>query len=112
MPGPLWTPSPDRVARANLTRFGQGRPYAEIYDWSVAKPLEFWDAMWEFGGVIGTKGERVAVDMDRMPGAQFFPDGRSVKKYRDLWTEKKPQNSPFIPSVTCPFEIGRKPDLP
>ena len=74
MPGPLWTPSTDRVARANLTRFGQGRPYADLYEWSITKPLEFWDAMWEFGGVVGRKGSRVAVDMDRMPGARFFPD--------------------------------------
>jgi acetoacetyl-CoA synthetase len=71
---PLWTPSPDRIARANLTRFGQGRPYAELYEWSVTKPLEFWAAMWEFGGIRGVRGERVAVDMDRMPGARFFPD--------------------------------------
>jgi acetoacetyl-CoA synthetase len=74
MPGPLWTPSPDRIAGANLTRFGQGRPYAEIYEWSVAEPLAFWDAVWDFGGVIGTKGSRIAIDMDRMPGARFFPD--------------------------------------
>src|SRR5688500_501877 len=45
MPGLLWTPSPSRIARANLTRFGQGKSYAELYDWSVTKPLEFWDAM-------------------------------------------------------------------
>jgi acetoacetyl-CoA synthetase len=76
MPRPLWTPSADRIARANLTRFGQGRSYAELYDWSIAKPLEFWDAMWDFGGIVGTKGSRVAVDMDRMPGARFFPDAR------------------------------------
>jgi acetoacetyl-CoA synthetase len=71
---PLWTPSPDRIARANLTRFGKGRSYAELYEWSVRQPLEFWDAMWDFGGVIGTKGHRIAIDMDRMPGARFFPD--------------------------------------
>lgn len=74
MDAPLWTPSPERIARANLTRFGQGRPYAELYAWSVAEPLEFWDAMWDFGRVIGSKGSRVAVDIDRMPGARFFPD--------------------------------------
>jgi acetoacetyl-CoA synthetase len=74
MPGPLWTPSADRVARANLTRFGKGKTYRELYDWSVIDPLGFWDAMWDFGGVIGTKGRRIAVDMDRMPGARFFPD--------------------------------------
>jgi acetoacetyl-CoA synthetase len=74
MQGPLWTPSPERIARANLNRFGNGRSYRELYEWSITKPLEFWGAMWDFGGVIGTKGGRVGVDMDRMPGARFFPD--------------------------------------
>jgi acetoacetyl-CoA synthetase len=76
MPAPLWTPSPERIARANLTRFGGGRSYAALFDWSIARPLEFWDAMWDFGGIVGTKGPRIAIDMDRMPGAGFFPDAR------------------------------------
>lgn len=76
MSAPLWTPSPDRLARANLTRFGRGRPYPEIYDWSVSNPIAFWDAMWDFGGVVGEKGHRIALDLDRMPGTRFFPDAR------------------------------------
>jgi acetoacetyl-CoA synthetase len=82
---PLWTPSPDRIARANLTRFMafarqryrvQAAEYAALYDWSVHKPLEFWDAMWDFGGIAGSKGARIAIDMDHMPGATFFPDAK------------------------------------
>jgi acetoacetyl-CoA synthetase len=82
---PLWTPSPDRIARSNLTRFiafvrqryGVRAPdYPALYDWSIHKPLEFWDAMWDFGGIRGVKGSRIAVDMDHMPGATFFPDAR------------------------------------
>ena len=30
--------------------------------------------MWDFGGIRGEKGSRVAADLDRMPGARFFPD--------------------------------------
>ena len=30
--------------------------------------------MWDFGGVRGSMGDRVVVDLDRMPGATFFPD--------------------------------------
>ena len=51
MDGPLWTPSADRIARANLTRFGGGRPYAELYDWSIAHPDAFWREVWEFAGI-------------------------------------------------------------
>ena len=51
MAGPLWTPSPDRIARANLTRFGQGKPYAELYDWLapgqlLSEPPEGWARDW------------------------------------------------------------------
>src|SRR5215471_1675761 len=80
---PLWTPSVDRIARANLTRFItfagdrcrlDAPNYPALYDWSVHKPLEFWDAMWDFGGVRGSRGSRIAIDLDHMPGAAFFPD--------------------------------------
>ena len=73
---PIWVPSADRIQSANLTRFGNGAPYAELYDWSVAKPDEFWQRMWDFAEVIGERGERVVSDLDRMPGAAFFPDAR------------------------------------
>jgi len=79
----LWTPSPDRIAHANLTRFMSFArdgyrldvpDYAGLYDWSIHKPLEFWVAMWNFGCVRGSKGSRIAINLDHMPGAVFFPD--------------------------------------
>jgi acetoacetyl-CoA synthetase len=74
MDAPLWIPSAERIASASLTRFSGGRPYADLHAWSIAHPVEFWRSLWEFAGVRGTMGERVAVDLDRMPGARFFPD--------------------------------------
>jgi acetoacetyl-CoA synthetase len=48
-----------------------------LHAWSVAEPAAFWDAMWDFAGVVAeTKGERVMVDEDKLPGARFFPDGK------------------------------------
>ena len=87
MPSPLWTPSADRIARANLTRFMQRvnerygtafDSFEPLYGWTIAHPVEFWTAMWDFGGVISqSKGERVAIEPERMrPGAHFFPDAR------------------------------------
>jgi acetoacetyl-CoA synthetase len=85
MDAPLWTPSADRIAAAQLTRFirfvndGYGvgaSEYSRLYQWSIDKPLEFWAAIWDFGGVRGARGQRVAIDLDRMPGARFFPDAR------------------------------------
>ncbi|WP_432284760.1 acetoacetate--CoA ligase [Aminobacter sp. BA135] len=80
---PLWTPSSTQVAEAPLTAFmtvageraGQSfASYAELHAWSISEREAFWDLVWDFCGVIGDKGERVLVDGDKMPGAQFFPD--------------------------------------
>ena len=83
---PLWTPSPERIARANLTRFMREveerwalriPDYDALWTFSVERPEDFWSSMWEYGGVLAdTKGGRVAVDLDRMPGARFFPEAR------------------------------------
>lgn len=83
---PLWTPSPERKQQANLHAFAQliARQHGELYDtyeaiyaWSIREPEKFWTAFWDFGGVISqTRGERVLIDADRMPGAQWFPDAR------------------------------------
>ena len=80
---PLWTPDPDRVARANITAFmgrvqaqwGVPAPdYRTLYDFSVTRPDRFWHTVWDFTGIRGSMGARVAVDLERMPGARFFPD--------------------------------------
>ncbi len=82
---PLWQPSDDRIAAANLTRFAAKLAtehgarlsgYAEIYDWSVAEMEKFWPSLWDFCGVIGERGARVLADGDKMPGARFFPDAQ------------------------------------
>jgi acetoacetyl-CoA synthetase len=50
--------------------------YRDLHAWSVKHPDLFWDLLWDFGGVIGEKGARLAVDLDAMPGAKFFPDAK------------------------------------
>jgi acetoacetyl-CoA synthetase len=81
---PLWIPSPERVADANLTafmKFVRERhgidvgTYPALYQWSIERIEDFWVALWDFCGVIaGTRGKTVIADRDRMPGARFFPD--------------------------------------
>jgi len=80
---PLWSPSPERFAHANLTRFAQriesdwgveARDYDTMYAWSVREPARFWASFWDFCKVIGTKGARTLIDAGRMPGARWFPD--------------------------------------
>jgi acetoacetyl-CoA synthetase len=81
MEKPLWQPSAERVAAANLTRFmgATGRKeqsYGALHRWSVEDRAAFWNAVWDFCGVVGEKGGRILDDGDRMPGARFFPGAR------------------------------------
>jgi acetoacetyl-CoA synthetase len=51
--------------------------YPELYEWSITNIGEFWEAMWEFGGIIASKGyDRVVDNPDQMPGAKWFPGAR------------------------------------
>jgi acetoacetyl-CoA synthetase len=80
---PLWTPTPERVAAAGMTRFRRfvedrtGLAFDDsvaLHRWSIDEPAAFWDAVWDFCGVIGDKGDRAIENPGRMPGTRFFPD--------------------------------------
>jgi acetoacetyl-CoA synthetase len=117
---PLWTPTPDAVARANLTRFiaryRPGASYPELWRWSVERPEEFWPAVWEFCGVIAAArpgmaawdtvlegGQRMAPP-DPVSGPHWFRGARlnfaeNLLRYRDdrdaivFWNEQGRQRA-------------------
>src|SRR4051812_37022661 len=95
----LWTPSPERVIKANMTEFlryveERGGPpvpdysadsYWQLHEWSINNPERFWSLAWRFCGIIGHRGtgggaERVGVGLDHMGppdperGPRWFPD--------------------------------------
>jgi len=82
----LWQPSAERVANANLTDFAglvrerhglNAADYATLHHWSIDDRAAFWSAVWDYGEVIGDRGDGpVLVDGDRMPGATWFPGAR------------------------------------
>ena len=86
MSGPLWQPSAERIAATNLVRFMDRvnrkwglrlDDYEPLWAWSVAEKEQFWTSLWDFCEVIAeTRGPRVAVDIDKLPGARYFPDAR------------------------------------
>ena len=80
---PLWTPSAQRIAGANMTsfmrtvaeRFGIPVPdYAALHRFSIDRNADFWQTMWDVGGIVGDKGERTVERPGEMPGARYFPD--------------------------------------
>ncbi|MBZ5552122.1 MAG: acetoacetate--CoA ligase [Acidobacteriia bacterium] len=86
MKTPLWTPSEERKRNANITAFIHQvnekcsleiRNYPELYRWSVENIPAFWEMVWDYAGIKASHGYDVVVDdLDRFPGARWFPGAR------------------------------------
>lgn len=86
MDQPLWTPDPKIVAKSRLIRFRDHinatektklESYSDMLRYSTTELDGFWNAVWEFCGVIASvKGNRVQENPGKMPGTLFFPDAR------------------------------------
>ncbi|MBI5503963.1 MAG: acetoacetate--CoA ligase [Deltaproteobacteria bacterium] len=97
MPEPLWIPSSERIARTNLTRFIEyvnGRcglaihGYDDLYDWSIARPADFWESLWHFTGVVHSRPYQAVLSNPVMPGARWFEGSRlnfaeNLLRFRD-----------------------------
>ncbi|HEX7290609.1 MAG TPA: acetoacetate--CoA ligase [Conexibacter sp.] len=79
----LWTPSPERIERAWLTRYQRwleqrlGRTfagYAELQRWSVDELDAFWRSIWDFFDVQADGSPERVLGRRGMPGAEWFPD--------------------------------------
>ncbi len=82
---PLWSPSPIQIAESGMKRFSQwvetrtGRlfpDYEALHAWSCEPGGEFWDAVWDYCGIVGEKGSRIVAHEEQMPGAAYFPDAK------------------------------------
>ena len=121
MTEPIWTPSEERIAQANMSAFlryvADESPgdYAELYYWSVLHPEKFWPNVWSFFGVIaderdGRRWDEVVRGLERMAppdpelGPRWFIGARlnfaeNLLRYRDdrdaivAWDETGRQRS-------------------
>jgi acetoacetyl-CoA synthetase len=72
----LWRPSDAAVAATQLDQFRRQTghsDYASLHAWSVRSPDQFWRALWNTAEIVGDPGSVVVEQLDRMPGAQWFP---------------------------------------
>ena len=82
----LWSPSKETQKNSNLVEFinkyvcefenTKNINFQSILSWSVQNPERFWDYVWDYSKVIGTKGKTLLKDKDKMPGAKFFPESK------------------------------------
>lgn len=77
----LWSPSEERKAQANITRYmawlresrGLGfSTYDELWRWSVDDLEAFWGSVWEYFGVRAHRPYERALADRSMPGARWF----------------------------------------
>jgi acetoacetyl-CoA synthetase len=82
---PLWTPASARIEASHLHAFGSAlarehgitaTDYEALHRFSISEIPAFWRAVWQYAGIDGDPGRQPVMDLDRMPGARFFPDGR------------------------------------
>jgi acetoacetyl-CoA synthetase len=81
----IWEPTDAAIARANLTRFldwlRENRNvtvtgYQELWQWSITRHEDFWDAIWHFYGLSSPTPFETALVAREMPGATWFPGAR------------------------------------
>ena len=95
---PLWSPSAERIKATNMYRFMQQvnrshtknfTEYDSLYQWSIDNLEAFWAELWQFAGIIASRGyDRVIDDTAKMVGAQWFMGSRlnfaeNLLRYRD-----------------------------
>lgn len=93
----LWLPSEEKIKNSNLTRFIRFvndsfslklSGYDQLYEWSVDQIENFWEAVWNFSGLIHSKSYNRVLDRRIMPGAKWFEGARlnfaeNLLRYRD-----------------------------
>lgn len=94
----LWTPSKEWIDNAEITRFIRfvnekhninidgGK---QLYRWSVDEIPKFWEAVWEFCGIISSQPyTKVVEDLSVFPGTKWFVNAKlnfaeNLLKYKD-----------------------------
>ncbi|MEX2419888.1 MAG: acetoacetate--CoA ligase, partial [Acidimicrobiia bacterium] len=77
----LWEPTAEGIAASNLTRFmasvpGAPNTYEELWRWSIDDRAAFWEAVWDFTGVVASAPYDAVLGRESMPGTEWFPGAR------------------------------------
>jgi acetoacetyl-CoA synthetase len=82
----IWSPSDERIKSSQMYLFMEYinkshnlnlTIFQELHEWSVNSKSDFWNAVWDFFNIIGSKGDKPYVEpLNKMPGSHFFPYGK------------------------------------
>ncbi|MDA9170449.1 acetoacetate--CoA ligase [Alphaproteobacteria bacterium] len=82
----IWFPSKERIASSQMYKFMKAinknyntdlKTYDDLHEWSIKFKPFFWEAIWNFFSVIGSKGDEPYIKpLNKMPESKFFPHGK------------------------------------
>ena len=111
---PIWTPTPERIANAGITRYlrwladTHGRrfdDYESLWAWSVADQEGFWASVWDFVGVRAHSAYTRVLGRAEMPGAQWFP-GATLNYAEHLLAHAHHPDAAARPAIVFRSEIA------
>ena len=110
-PGPLWTPSPDRIGASAIDRFRREvapdrADTVDLWRWTVDEPAAFWRALWTWCDVIGDPGTRDRLDGADMRATTFLPDA-TLNVAANLLADR-PGAGPDSPALITTGETGHR----
>ncbi len=112
---PLWRPSAERKAQANVTQFMgwldakyelKFGTYDQLWAWSVAQPEAFWRAVWDFFKCTSDTPITKVLGRSEMPGAQWFEGAQVNYAFEILKTAQQSPDQAAI--VFCSELVGRQ----
>ncbi len=118
-PERLWSPSPERVERAAITRYRrwlrderglQFQGYEDLWRWSVDELEAFWSSIWHFCGVISHHPHDRVLDRRVMPGARWFDGALINYAEHSLWRALEPEWASRT-AVVCESESRSRMEL-
>ena len=110
---PIWTPTPERVANAGITRYlrwladTHGRRfdgYEALWEWSVSDQEGFWASVWDFVGVRAHSAYTRVLGRSEMPGAQWFP-GATLNYAEHLLAHAHHPDAAARPAIVFQSEV-------
>ncbi|MBO0805896.1 MAG: acetoacetate--CoA ligase [Nocardiopsaceae bacterium] len=114
----LWTPDEKTISDARVSHYlrwlaGRGvrlpeGDYRALWEWSVNRPGEFWDSVWDYFDVLGDRGDGPALAEESMPGARWFP-GATLNYARNAL--RAADTDPDRPAIIAHSERGRAASL-
>ena len=70
--------------------------YTELYQWSINNSAKFWNILWIFAEIISQKkGNTVVLDLEKMPGARWFPQA-NLNYAENLLRKREPDSIAII----------------